>query len=63
MLPVGRLREEVLANVARQIDELRDYFAAFNDSLTDRCRRVDYSDQARLPRPPGSGSGRPPLRG
>jgi hypothetical protein len=48
VLPAGRLREEVLANVARQIDELRDDFAAFNDSLTDRCRRVDYSDQARF---------------
>jgi hypothetical protein len=48
VLPPGRLREEVLANVARQTEELRVYFAAFNDSLTDRCRRVVYSDQAQF---------------
>jgi hypothetical protein len=36
VLPPGRLREEVLANVARQSDELRGYFAAFNQSLADR---------------------------
>jgi hypothetical protein len=48
VLSAGRLREEVLANVARQIDELREYFAAFNDSLADRCKREPYSDRARF---------------
>jgi hypothetical protein len=47
VLPAGRLREEVLANVARQHDELHVYFEAFNDSLSDRCRRQDYADQTR----------------
>ena len=48
VLPEGRLREEVLANVARQIDELRDYFVAFNDSLADRCKREPYAERARF---------------
>jgi hypothetical protein len=47
LLP-GRLREEVLANVARQAGELRDYFAEFNQSLAERCRRQDYAEQARF---------------
>ncbi len=47
VLPAGRLREEVLANVARQHEELHAYFAAFNHALTDRCRRQDYAKQAR----------------
>jgi hypothetical protein len=47
VLPPGRLREEVLANVARQHDELHVYFESFNDSLSDRCRRQDYDDRAR----------------
>jgi hypothetical protein len=47
LLP-GRLREEVLANVARQSEELRVYFAAFNQSLADRCLRQDYAEQARF---------------
>jgi hypothetical protein len=48
VLPAGRLREEVLANVARQTEELRDYFAAFNHTLADRCLRQDYTEQARF---------------
>jgi hypothetical protein len=48
VLPPGRLREEVLANVARQSEELRLYFAAFNQSLADRCLRQVYEDQARF---------------
>jgi hypothetical protein len=47
VLPAGRLREEVLANVARQHEELHAYFEAFNRSLTDRCRCKDYAEQAR----------------
>ena len=45
VLSPGRLREEVLANVARQSEELRIYFAAFNQSLADRCLRQAYEDQ------------------
>ena len=48
VLPQGRLREEVLANVARQSDELRVYFAAFNQSLADRCLRQAYAEQAQF---------------
>ncbi len=48
MLPPGRLREEVLAIVARQSEELRVYFAAFNQSLADRCLRQVYEEQARF---------------
>jgi hypothetical protein len=47
VLLAGRLREEVLANVARQHEELRAYFEAFNRTLADRCRRQDYAEQAR----------------
>ncbi len=47
VLPAGRLHEEVLANVARQHEELHAYFEAFNRTLTDRCRRQDYAEQAR----------------
>ena len=37
ILAPGRLREEVLANVARQLAELSIYFASFTRSLADRC--------------------------
>ncbi len=47
VLLAGRLREEVLANVARQHEEMHAYFEAFNRSLTNRCRRQDYAEQAR----------------
>ena len=39
ILAPGRLREEVLANVARQLAELSIYFASFTRSLADRCSR------------------------
>ena len=45
-LPAGRLREEVLANVARQLGELRTYFATFMRNLSDRCTRRAYAEQA-----------------
>ena len=37
ILSPGRLQEEVLANVARQLAELRQYFATFQRLLSDRC--------------------------
>jgi hypothetical protein len=46
ILSPGRAREEVLANVARQLAEIRVYFAAFNRSLADRCERKPYEEQA-----------------
>ena len=45
-LAPGRLREEVLANVARQLGELRTYFATFMRNLSDRCTRRAYAEQA-----------------
>ncbi len=38
------LREEVLANVARQLTELRVYFATFQRNLSDRCTRKPYGN-------------------
>jgi hypothetical protein len=46
ILSPGRVREEILANVARQLAEIRVYFDAFNRSLADRCGRKAYDDQA-----------------
>ena len=48
ILPQGRLREEVLANVARQLVELRLYFATFQRNLSDRCTRKPYSELAQF---------------
>ena len=45
-LAPGRLREEVLANVARQLGELRTYFSTFMRNLSDRCTRRPYAEQA-----------------
>jgi hypothetical protein len=45
-LSPGRLREEVLANVARQLAELRQYFADFQRILSDRCTRKPYAEVA-----------------
>ncbi len=47
VLPAGVVREEILANVARQFGELRAYFSAFDTSLADCASRMDYSKQAR----------------
>jgi hypothetical protein len=46
VLPAGRAREEILANVARQFGELRTYFAAFDASLADCASQVVYGQQA-----------------
>jgi hypothetical protein len=46
ILTPGRLREEVLANVARQLAELSIYFASFTRSLADRCSRRPYAELA-----------------
>ncbi len=43
----SRAREEILANIARQLGELRTYFASFDASLADCASRLDYSRQAR----------------
>ena len=48
VLPAGRPREEILANVARQLGELRTYFVDFNRVLADRAARLPYADQARF---------------
>ena len=48
ILPQGRLREEVLANVARQLAELRLYFATFQRNLSDRCTRKPYGELAQF---------------
>jgi hypothetical protein len=48
ILSPGRLREEVLANVARQLAELRQYFADFQRVLSDRCTRKLYADVAQF---------------
>jgi hypothetical protein len=48
ILSQGRLREEVLANVARQLVELRLYFATFQRNLSDRCTRKPYGDLAQF---------------
>ncbi len=42
------LREEVLANVARQLVELRVYFATFMSNLSDRCTRKTYQELAQF---------------
>ena len=44
----GRVREEVLANVARQLYELRVYFLTFTRDLADRAPRRDYALQAQF---------------
>ena len=46
ILQPGRVREEILANVARQLAEIRVYFDTFNRSLADRCARQPYAEQA-----------------
>jgi hypothetical protein len=46
ILQPGRVREEILANVARQLAEIRVYFDTFNRSLADRCARRPYAEQA-----------------
>ena len=46
ILPPGRVREELLANVARQLAEIRVYFHTFNEKLADRCGRRPYEEQA-----------------
>jgi len=48
ILSPGRLREEVLANVARQLAELRQYFADFQRNLSDRCSRKLYAELAQF---------------
>jgi hypothetical protein len=48
ILSKGRLREEVLANVAHQLVELRLYFATFQRNLSDRCTRKPYGELAQL---------------
>ena len=48
VLPAGRPREEILANVARQLGELRSYFADFNRVLADCASRMPYGEQARF---------------
>jgi hypothetical protein len=47
VLPAGRVREEILANVARQLGELRVYFASFDTFLADSTTRMDYLKSAR----------------
>ena len=46
VLPAGRVREEILANIARQLGELRTYFEAFDKSLLDCFARMPYAQQA-----------------
>ncbi len=46
ILPPGRVREELLAKVARQLAEIRVYFDTFNEMLAYRCCRSDYEDKA-----------------
>jgi hypothetical protein len=48
ILSHGRLREEVLANVARQLVELRLYFAICQRNLSDRCTRKPYGELAQF---------------
>jgi hypothetical protein len=48
ILPQGSLREEVLANVARQLAELRLYFATFQCILSDSCTRKPYGELAQF---------------
>ncbi len=48
ILPQGRLREEVLANVSRQLAELRLYFSTFQRLLSDRCTRKPYAELAQF---------------
>ena len=47
VLPAGRAREEILANIARQFGEMRTYFAALDSSLADCASRLEYHQQAR----------------
>jgi hypothetical protein len=47
-LSQGRLQEEVLANVARQLAGLRQYFADFQRILSDRCMRKIYAEVAQF---------------
>ena len=47
VLPAGKAREEILANIARQLGELRVYFASFDASLADCASRLEYARQAR----------------
>ena len=42
----GRVREDVLANVARQFFEVQVYFLAFDRDLADRAPRREYAQQA-----------------
>ena len=44
----GCVREEVLANVARQIGETHEYICAFQRDITDRCGRCDLATQAQF---------------
>jgi hypothetical protein len=46
ILSPGRVREEIMANVARQLVEIHAYFGVFNRSLADRCERNPYEEQA-----------------
>ena len=48
VLPAGRPREEILANVARQLGELRTYFTDFSRVLADCASRMPYAEQARF---------------
>ena len=48
VLPAGRAREELLANIARQLGELQVYFGNFARNLSDRAARLPYDDQARF---------------
>jgi hypothetical protein len=48
VLPAGAVREETLANIARQLAELRAYMADFLRNLADRAARRPYADQARF---------------
>jgi hypothetical protein len=48
ILAQGRLWEEVLANVARQLVELRLYFATFQRNLFDRCTRKPDGELAQF---------------
>jgi hypothetical protein len=47
VLPAGRAREEILANVARQLGELRAFFTSFDTFLADSTTRMDYGSSAR----------------
>ena len=47
VLATGPLREEVLANVARQLVELREYFVRFQSYLADRSGRRIYAEGGR----------------